>query len=106
MLILNEDADKILKAPTARVAKQIATSAVKNDVDLHIWHTCSLEVMAGILHAKATSNESFKEALISSKDSILVEATQDLFWGAGLTPVQIQHTKPRFLKDLITWGTY
>ena len=45
MLILNEDAEKILKAPTARVAKQIATSAVKNDVDLHIWHTCSLEAI-------------------------------------------------------------
>ena len=59
MLILNKDAEKILKAPTAKVAKQIAPSAIKNDVDLHIWHTSGLEVMAGILHAMVTSNTNF-----------------------------------------------
>ena len=88
---------KFLRAPSAKKAKQIANAAVKHDADSQIWQTCSL---ADILLAKATSYSSFRDALLSSENNILVEATQDLFWRVGLSPVQIQHTKPNFFNPL------
>ena len=53
--------------------------------------------MSGILHANEISNASFKEAVINSKDSILVEATKDLFWGGWLISISnTTHQAPIF----------
>ena len=75
--ILNVEAGQILQAPSA----QKANAAVKHDADSQIWQTYSLEIMANILLTKVISYASFGDALSSSENSILVKATQDLFWG-------------------------
>ena len=50
------------------------------------WHTIKEWVMKDSLHAKANYCTQFKNALIQSGETTLVECTGDLFWASGLSP--------------------
>ena len=71
---------------------------IKDVADLHVWRMCRVEIMFQILEQKASSYKPFRDALLDSGNSMLVEATQDDFWGVGLTPAEVKVTNPDFIK--------
>ncbi len=50
---------------------------------LEVAQDDKLGLMARVLRAKFTQNPSLSEALRSTKEAILLEATRDEFWGKG-----------------------
>lgn len=96
-LIKDVAADDILKSPTGKSAKLTANRVIKDVADLHVWRMCREDVMYKILEQKARCYQPFREFLLNSGSKILVEATQDDFWGACLTPSEVKVTHPDFL---------
>ena len=78
----NDTAVKILNASTARDAKIIS----KDIPDDEAWDIVKVDVMTDLLKIKLDSCPEFKEAIIQTGDSVLAEATGDLFWASGLSP--------------------
>lgn len=97
-LIQNDVAEKVMSARTASEAKEIADHYITDKIDLDIWKTTNVDIMKEILEAKAASYEPFRKALIDSKNDLLVEATLDKFWGAGMNAEYIKHTKKGHFK--------
>jgi hypothetical protein len=78
----DETAERILQAPSAIEAKRIGDSIqTKND-----WRKICRPIMEEIISEKLKSCVPFRNCLLSSDEAILVEATRDKYWGAGLLP--------------------
>ena len=84
-------ATKVLNAKTPEEAKQV-TREIDN-FEMEVWSSSRLEVMEDILSAKLSSDDSFKSALLETKDSDIVECTNDKFWGSGLSIYLSKTTK-------------
>ena len=78
-----EIATQIQKAKTPLEAKQLGNSLNNSDVD---WDR---KKVASMLLKNSCSAE-FREALETSRDKILVEATSDLFWASSTRPMRQQ----------------
>ena len=61
--------------------------------------------MFKILEQKAKCYKPFRDALLSSGSSILVEATSNEYWGADLNTDQVKVTKPSFFKGTNVLGS-
>lgn len=75
----------VLNAPDAFTAKQLASSI--NPTKLNGWDICKVDIMKEILFAKAKGVPEFYNALLKSGDKLIVEITDDEFWGNGMTNV-------------------
>ena len=67
-LIKDAAADESIRSPTGRSAQLIANNVIKDVADLPVWRMCRVEII-----------KSFQDALLDSRNSILVEATHDDF---------------------------
>ena len=91
---MDDLAESVLSARTPADAKAIASRV---PMEFHKdWHTIKVWVMKDILHAKADYCTPFKNALIQSGETPLVECTSDLFWASGLSPHDTSMTDPSF----------
>lgn len=73
--------EKIRSAKEASKAKVLGSSKefpIRND-----WDTYRHDVMKKALDAKFTQNADLKQKLLATKNSPLVEATSDSYWGQG-----------------------
>ena len=79
-------ANRILRAPTPKKCKQIASEIDLKALDK--WHAAKghIVVMSDVMMAKATSNIDFRSAIIKTNDKVIVEATACMKWGCGLPP--------------------
>ena len=76
-------AEQVFNAPDPFAAKRL-TQAL-DPAKLKEWHAAQADIMKDILLAKATSVTNFREALLNSGDNIIVEVTDDPYWGCGIT---------------------
>lgn len=92
---------KILKAPTPKRAKLIASQI--NDSELRKWNQAygHTVIMKEVLSAKSVSNVDFRMTILKSEKKIIAEATQDLRWGTGLSPHLTRTTKTFPGKNLL-----
>ena len=74
MLIKDAATDEVLSSPTGRSAKVIANNVIKDVADLHVWRMCRAEIMFQFLEQKESSYKPFRDALLDSGNSMLVEA--------------------------------
>lgn len=89
----NEDlAKKIKTAPTAKQAFEFAKDITASDD----WDKIKLDVMTDIIHLKVDQCSDFEHALLNTKEKLLVEATSDCFWAAGLPPKLVNVTDPKY----------
>ena len=88
-------AEEAIKAPSPAEAKAVAARVPKH---LHKdWHLIKKSIMKEILHIKADFCAYFKQSLLDSASSRLVEAVQgDLYWSSGLPPYLAATTKSQF----------
>ena len=88
-------ADEILHTTSPAQAKEIASRIPRH---MHgTWHTSKLDIMNEILDAKVSCCPEFKNALLQSAGTELVEAVRsDRFWSCGLTPRDASTTKSRY----------
>ena len=63
------------------------------------WNMKKISVMRDVPTAKPESSDKFRSVLINSQDKILVEATCDKFWEAGLCPQLVMTTDIRKLRS-------
>ena len=86
-------ANRILRAPTPKKCKQIASEIDLKALDK--WHAAKghIVVMSDVLMAKAKSNIDFRSAIIKTNDKVIVEATACMKWGCGLPPHLATTTK-------------
>ena len=83
-------AEKILAAPNANQAKEIAKNIPYNPQ----WKERKDEIMRLTLAAKMDQVQEFRESLSSSNNKVLVgTAAGDYYWGSGLATKHTQHTK-------------
>ena len=75
-------ADEIKYAKHAGAAKAIARRHLDGK-ETPDWLQTSLGYMREVLEAKLEQCEEFHAVLVESKDQLLAEATQDIFWGTG-----------------------
>ena len=70
-------AQTVMDAHSPEEAKQ----ATKNmdDCDMKVWANTKLEVMEEILEAKLVSDESFKTALLKTRDLKIIKCTKDTY---------------------------
>ena len=76
-------AEQVFNAPDPFAAKRLTQSL--DPAKLKEWHAARADIMKDILLAKATSVTNFREALLNSGDNIIVEVTDDPYWGCGIT---------------------
>ena len=78
-------AEESIKAPSPAEANAVAARVPKH---LHKdWHLTKKSIMKDILHIKADFCAYFKQSLLDSASSRLVEAVQgDLYWSSSLPP--------------------
>ena len=76
-------AHKITRASTPKRAKQIASSICESE--LVKWHDVRghIFVMKEVLLGKTMSNIDFCEAIMKSREKLLVESTRDCVWELG-----------------------
>ena len=89
-------AQKVIDAPTAKVAKQISTdlkSQLHPDL-LATWFNERVHVMINALKLKWNYSGRFRQALMTTTGLTIAEATQDSFWGVGVAPNLAQQTRP------------
>ena len=89
-----EAAAAIMKAPFPKMAKEIANKIPR--CDLKEWKTFKDVVMYDILDAKSQQVPMFKQALIDSGDSLLVEATSHEYWACGFNVDLATTTSPKY----------
>ena len=88
-------AERIYNAEHAGKAKAMAKEIPKEiSQDWCINHGMTL--MTDVIWAKLYSCQEFYETLLSTRDSMIVEATPDKYWGCGLLPQQANHTLPAY----------
>ncbi len=88
-------AEQIRLAKHAGAARAIARDFIDSDLAKE-WEEKSVQTMYMCLTHKARQCGAFKEALIQSGENILVEATNNNFWAAGLDPYTVSMTKKEF----------
>ena len=90
----NLDVAKMIKdAPTAHLAKQTAKRLPYS----RNWKSEKLSVMKDILQHKCKQVPEFREALVHSKSSKLVEAVPgEYFWSSGLSKEDTLNTKTKY----------
>ena len=86
-VILNqpEDAQEILRTTKPLDIKAIG-DRINEKVDTTKWEDVKVAEMRSVLELKFHTCKEFREKLKNSQDKILVEATNNLFWGSGLPP--------------------
>ena len=103
--LCNDQAEKVMCAKTPREAKQIA-SQIKTNSIICDWKTSRYGVMKKVLLAKAETNQQFRDELLGSGDTLLVESSaSDLYWGSGLSYNLTLTTHPDFYPGKIAWGS-
>ena len=66
------------------------------------WKDHSILAMRVVLQAKADSCSEFKSVLVNSGNSLIVEATDDQFWGCGIpSTTNVASTLPSYYKGKI-----
>ena len=94
--LCNDQAEKVMCAKTPREAKQIASQIKVNSV-ICDWENSRYGVMKKVLLAKAETNQQFRDELLGSGDTLLVESSaSDLYWGSGLSYNLTVTTHPDF----------
>lgn len=88
-------AEQIRHSKHAGAARAIARDNIDSDMAKD-WEKKSISTMYKCLEVKALQCTEFKEALIESGNNILVEATSDIFWGAGMDPYTVSITKQTY----------
>jgi ribA/ribD-fused uncharacterized protein len=79
--------NKILQSSDPAIIKKLGRQ-VKN-FDQDIWDQKKFQIMINILRLKFSQNQELKNLLLSTNDSILVEASPyDKIWGIGLKESQ------------------
>ena len=91
-----------MAAESPKQAKSIANKIPTEDQKE--WHKTSEQSMKDILLAKANSCDIFKQTLIATNSNKIVEATNNLYWGCGLTPDLAATTDSNFYKGKNTLG--
>ena len=74
-------AERVLRAQTPREAKTIASEVKQKDSP---WDEIKYSIMKNVLISKIASSTKFRDNILESGDSILVEALADPWWGCGL----------------------
>ena len=83
-------AEKVRKAESGRDAK-----IVSKDLPLsNVWDVVKLDIMKELVRRKFDACKEFRDALLSTEDKILAEATADCFFGSGLSPELTRCTGP------------
>ena len=88
----NDLAIEIKTAPSAKAAFECAKHIKCSDD----WDKSKVCVMREIIQLKVDQCCDFEQALLSTEDKLLVEATSDLFWAAGLPPYLVNVTDPKY----------
>lgn len=72
----------IIESSTPREAKRLGRSV--KGFDQKTWDEVKVETMEACLYVKAIASKEFREALLNTGDSIIVEASPtDRIWGIG-----------------------
>ena len=83
--LCNDQAEKVMCAKMPREAKQIASQIKANSI-ICDWETSRYGVMKKVILAKVETNQQFRDELLGSGDTLLVESSaSDLYWGSGLS---------------------
>ena len=78
-------AEQILHANTPREAKSIAAVIQNSDPSSH-WKRVKYDIMRQVLRAKAESSEVFRQHLLDTGDTYLVDSSvTDNYWGSSLS---------------------
>ena len=97
MLIGEENvADAVRNAPTPKDAKNIASSISRHL--MNEWDDSKERIMYEILLSKSKCVPEFRQALLLSGSSSIVEATSNVFWGCGLNSTLAKTTLPKFYR--------
>lgn len=79
-----ETAQKILKAPSPAIAKELGRAA--RGFDQVVWENHRLSIVTAGSEAKFKSNAELRAFLLSTKKKVLVEASpRDRVWGIGMS---------------------
>ena len=89
-----EIAEQVFRAETAAEAKRLSRN-LPYGKDFSLWNEKKLSIMKRILEAKAKCSPLFCKTLMNTRDKLIVEATNDRFYGAGLSPHLCNTTKPQ-----------
>ena len=76
-----ETADKIMKCTDPAEIKRLGSNITNFSHDA--WKTKKIEIMKVGLNAKFRQNEDIKHFLLNTDDTLIVEASNDRYWGAG-----------------------
>ena len=88
-------ATRCLKSQNGFQAKSMAKELSPKDVD--VWkRTKSVSVMEKVIEAKFEHVTDFQDALLESGNALLIEATLNRFWGAGLFEDKATKCKPEY----------
>ena len=90
-----ELAERVFKAPSAALAKQIS-SQMPVDKILTDWNNKKLDVMKKVLLAKLECCSLYRDVLLKSDTKVLVECTKDEYWGANLSHYLVKTTLPQY----------
>ena len=71
---------EVKEASTSMIAKNLASTIT----DTSKWTNQSIPVMRVVLQTKADSCPEFKSVLVNSGNSLIVEVTDNKFWGCGI----------------------
>ena len=88
-------AEKIFNAKSAPEAKQISRE-IPESTDHSEWDKRKFLVMKNVLRAKLEHCSLYRDVLTKSGTDVLVEATKDDFWGAGMPPQMVTTTAPSY----------
>ena len=88
-------ADKIKSAKHAGIAKALSKTISYDDSKQ--WESDNVAYMENLIRLKAKQCDEFQQVLVHS-EGIIAEATQDTFWGSGMTPEITECTDPGFWK--------
>ena len=89
-------AEQVLNSKTPRQAKQI-TRVIAPEL-ITLWNDEKKSCMFEVLSAKARSCKAFRDTLIRSNTSAIVEGTSDSFWGCMVAPPHSESCKISFMK--------
>ena len=86
-------AEEVMKSATPREANNIASAIKTPDSN---WHDLKFGVMEKVLQEKLKSNKAFSDELLATRNKILIEARQDLWWGSRMSFRMSTTTKPQY----------
>lgn len=95
-----ELAIRIRNAPTPKDAYVLSRSIGENDA----WDKIKEEKMRNIIKLKSEQCPEFYDALLASEHNLLVEATMDKYWAAGLPHHLLPTTNPHYYPGMNTLG--